>query len=40
MKNKTTTFKCIMLLLLAVMAAEQAWAAFVGPRTDFRDESI
>ena len=40
MKIKTTTFKCIMLLLLAVMAAEQAWAAFVGPRTDFRDESI
>jgi len=40
MKNKTIIFKCIMLLLFTVMTVQQAWAAFVGPRNDFRDESI
>ncbi len=40
MKNRKTIFKLIMSLLLAVMATQQAWAAFVGPRNDFRDESI
>ncbi len=40
MKNRRTIFKLSMLLLLAVMATQQAWAAFVGPRDDFRDESI
>jgi glycosidase len=28
------------MLLLAVLTAQQAWAAFIGPRNDFRDESI
>lgn len=40
MDNRKTIIKCIMMLLLAVVAAQQAWAAYVGPRTDFRDESI
>ena len=33
-------FKTSVLALLAVMCGLQAWAAFVGPRNDFRDESI
>ena len=37
---KKTIFKFICLLLLAGLATEQAMAAFVGPRNDFRDESI
>ena len=37
---KNTIFKFMCLLLLAGLATEQAWAAFVGPRNDFRDESI
>ena len=28
------------MLLLAVLTVQQAWAAFIGPRNDFRDESI
>ena len=36
MKN----IKCIVVLLLAMLATQQAWAAFIGPRNDFRDESI
>ena len=39
MKNRRTIFKLSM-LLLAVLTVQQAWAAFVGPRNDFRDESI
>lgn len=39
MKNRRTIFK-LSLLLLAIMTMQQAWAAFVGPRNDFRDESI
>ena len=39
MKNRRTFFKLSM-LLLAVLTAQQAWAAFIGPRNDFRDESI
>ena len=39
MKNRRTFFKLSM-LLLAVLTVQQAWAAFVGPRNDFRDESI
>ena len=40
MKNRRTFFKLIMSLLLTVMVTQQAWAAFIGPRNDFRDESI
>ena len=40
MKKTTITIKCIMVLLLALAASQQAWAAFIGPRNDFRDESI
>ena len=39
MKNRRTIFKLSM-LLLAVLTVQQAWAAFIGPRNDFRDESI
>ena len=39
MKNRRTFFKLSM-LLLAVLTVQQAWAAFIGPRNDFRDESI
>ena len=39
MKNRRTIFKLSM-LLLAVITVQQAWAAFIGPRNDFRDESI
>ena len=39
MKNQRTFFK-LSVLLLAVLTAQQAWAAFIGPRNDFRDESI
>ena len=39
MKNRSTIFKLSM-LLLAVLTVQQAWAAFIGPRNDFRDESI
>ena len=39
MKNRRTIFK-LSLLLLAIMTVQQAWAAFIGPRNDFRDESI
>ena len=36
-----TRFKLIVMLFLAViMGGQQAWASFVGPRDDFRDESI
>ena len=37
---KTTIFKFTVLLLLAMTAWQQAWGSFVGPRDDFRDESI
>ena len=40
MKDRKTIFKLSVLLLVAVLAGQQAWAAFVGPRNDFRDESI
>ncbi len=40
MKDRSTLIKSIVLLLLAVTAWQQAWSAFVGPRNDFRDESI
>ncbi|MBQ6166630.1 MAG: starch-binding protein [Muribaculaceae bacterium] len=40
MKEKQRLFKLSVLLLLALLAGQQAWAAFVGPRNDFRDESI
>ena len=40
MNNRRTIFKLSVLLLMAVLAGQQAWAAFVGPRNDFRDESI
>lgn len=40
MKNRKTIIKCIVVLLLAMLATQQAWAAFIGPRNDFRDESI
>jgi len=33
-------FKLIAVLLLAVLGWQQVWASFVGPRDDFRDESI
>ena len=39
MKNRRTIFTLSM-LLLAVLTVQQAWAAFIGPRNDFRDESI
>ena len=39
MKNRRTIFK-LSLLLIAIMTVQQAWAAFIGPRNDFRDESI
>ena len=39
MKNRRTIFKLSM-LLLAVLTVQQAWAAFIGPRNDFRDESL
>ena len=32
--------KTSLLLLMAMMVGQQAWATFVGPRDDFRDESI
>ena len=35
-----TIFKLSMLLMVAVLATQQAWGAFAGPRNDFRDESI
>ena len=37
---KNTIFKLSVMLLLAVVAGQQVWASFVGPRDDFRDESI
>ena len=40
MKNKMTKFRLFFLLLAIAIAGQQAWAAFVGPRNDFRDESI
>ena len=40
MKNHSTTFKFTTLLLLAMTAIQPVWAAFIGPRNDFRDESI
>ncbi len=40
MKNKMTKFRLFFLLLAMAIAGQQAWAAFVGPRNDFRDESI
>ena len=33
-------FKLIAVLLLAMTCGQQVWASFVGPRDDFRDESI
>ncbi len=33
-------FKLIAVLLLAMTCGQQLWASFVGPRDDFRDESI
>jgi len=40
MSYRPTNFKFIMALLLAMTTIQQAWAAFVGGRDDFRDESI
>jgi len=40
MKPLVTNFKSMVLLLLFALAVQQAWASFVGPRNDFRDESI
>lgn len=40
MKKSTTIIKLSVLLLLSIMTCQQAWGAFVGPRNDFRDESI
>ena len=40
MKKRMTGFKLTILLLLCALGTQQAWAAFVGPRSDFRDESI
>ena len=40
MKNRKTIIKCIVTLLLIAVATQQVWATFVGPRSDFRDESI
>ncbi len=37
---KRTIIRLTMLLLLAAVGMQQAWATFVGPRNDFRDESI
>ena len=37
---KRNILKLIAVLLLAMTAGQQAWAAYVGPRNDFRDESI
>jgi len=37
---KNTIFKLSVMLLLTIVGLQQAWAAFVGPRNDFRDESI
>ncbi|MBR5170121.1 MAG: starch-binding protein [Muribaculaceae bacterium] len=37
---RTAIFKLTVLLLLAMTASQQAWGSFVGPRNDFRDESI
>ncbi len=33
-------FKLIAVLLLAMTCGQQVWASFVGPRDDFRDESM
>ena len=40
MNIKHLLFKLSALLVLVVLAGQQAWGAFVGPRSDFRDESI
>ena len=40
MKECIAKFKCMILLLLALIVGQQAWAAYIGPRDDFRDESI
>ena len=40
MKNQRTIFKYLLPLMMAIVITQQAWAAFVGPRDDFRDESI
>ena len=40
MRNQKSIFRIILALMLAVVTVQQAWAAFVGPRDDFRDESI
>ena len=40
MKSRRTFLKLIAAMLLALVTVPQAWAAFVGPRDDFRDESI
>lgn len=40
MSNKISCFKIVITLLLVTILAPQAWGAFVGPRDDFRDESI
>ena len=40
MNTRRTLFKLSVLLLLAITTTLQLWGAFVGPRNDFRDESI
>lgn len=40
MKNQRTIFKYFLPLMMAIVITQQAWGAFVGPRDDFRDESI
>ena len=40
MKNWKICLKCMMLLVLMAATAMPMWGSFVGPRNDFRDESI
>ena len=39
MECSKTIFKCLLMIVMMASTLE-AWAAFVGPRDDFRDESI
>ncbi len=39
MECRKTIFKCLLMIVMMASTLE-AWAAFVGPRDDFRDESI
>ena len=40
MSYRRFVLRLTLTLMLALLAGQQVWAAFVGPRNDFRDESI